>query len=63
MATHVFDDPKRPGEMRTTWTFKKVTVGTEVNVVQEGIPLAIPAEACYLGWQGSLEQFAKLVEP
>jgi hypothetical protein len=52
-----------PGEMKTTWTFKKVSVGTEINVVQEGIPAAIPAEACYLGWQESLEQLAKLVEP
>lgn len=63
VATDVFDDPGLPGEMRTTWTFKKVSVGTEVNVVQEGIPAAIPAEACYLGWQASLEQLAKLVEP
>lgn len=63
VATDVFDDPGLPGEMRTTWTFKKVSVGTEVNVVQEGIPATIPAEACYLGWQASLEQLAKLVEP
>ncbi|MBS1583287.1 MAG: SRPBCC family protein [Bacteroidetes bacterium] len=58
-----FDDPNLPGEMRTTWTFKKVSVGTEINVVQEGIPAVIPAEACYLGWQESLELLAKLVEP
>jgi uncharacterized protein YndB with AHSA1/START domain len=63
VATDVFDDPNMPGEMKTTWTLKKVSVGTEVNVVQEGIPAAIPAEACYLGWQESLEQLAKLVEP
>jgi uncharacterized protein YndB with AHSA1/START domain len=58
-----FDDPNMPGEMRTTWTFKKVSVGTEVTVVQENIPAMIPAEACYLGWQESMEQLAKLVEP
>ena len=63
VATDEFDDPNLPGEMRTTWTFRKVSVGTEVNIVQENIPEAIPAEACYLGWQESLEQLAKLVEP
>jgi len=63
VATDAFDDPNLPGEMRTTYTFNKVSVGTEVNIVQEGIPAAIPAEACYLGWQESLEQLAKLVEP
>ena len=63
VATDVFDDPNLPGAMRTTYTFKKVSVGTELNVVQEGIPAAIPAEACYLGWQESLEQLADLVEP
>jgi uncharacterized protein YndB with AHSA1/START domain len=62
VATDVFDDPSLPGEMRTTYTFKKVSVGTEVNIVQENIPAAIPPEACYLGWQESLEQLAKLVE-
>lgn len=61
--TDAFDDPNLPGEMRTTWTFKKVSVGTEINVVQEGIPAAIPAEACYLGWQESLALLALLVEP
>src|SRR5262245_5695872 len=61
--TDAFDDPSMPGEMRTTWTLKKVSVGTEVNVVQENIPAAIPEEACYLGWQESMEQLAKLVEP
>ncbi len=63
VATDVIDDPNLPGEMRTTTTLRKVSVGTEVNIVQVGIPAAIPAEACYLGWQESLEQLAKLVEP
>lgn len=63
VATDVFDDPNLPGEMRTIYTFTKVLVGTEVNIVQENIPAAIPPEACYLGWQESLEQLAKLVEP
>ena len=63
VATDVFDDPNLPGEMRTAYTLNKVSVGTEVNIVQEGIPAAIPPEACYLGWQESLEQLAKLVEP
>ena len=62
VATDVFDDPNLPGEMRTTYTFTKVSVDTNVNIVQEGIPAAIPAEACYLGWQESLMQLAKLVE-
>jgi uncharacterized protein YndB with AHSA1/START domain len=61
--TDKFDDPNLPGEMNVTVTLKKVSVGTELNVVQEGIPDAIPAEACYLGWQESLAQLAKLVEP
>jgi uncharacterized protein YndB with AHSA1/START domain len=63
VATDVFDDPNLPGEMRTTYTFTKVSVGTEVNIVQENIPAMIPPEACYLGWQESLELLAKLVEP
>jgi len=63
VATDVFDNPNLPGEMRTTYTFTKVSVGTEVNIVQENIPVVIPAEACYLGWQQSLELLAKLVEP
>lgn len=63
VATDVFEDPNLPGQMRTTYTLTKVSVGTEVNILQEGIPAAIPAEACYLGWQESLEQLAKLVEP
>ena len=60
--TDKFDDPNLPGEMITTITLKQVSVGTELNVVQEGIPEAIPAEACYLGWQESLTLLAQLVE-
>ncbi|HJP95222.1 MAG TPA: SRPBCC family protein [Pyrinomonadaceae bacterium] len=60
--TDRFDDPNLPGEMQTTITLKKVSVGTELNIVQEGVPAAIPAEACYLGWQESLTLLAKLVE-
>jgi uncharacterized protein YndB with AHSA1/START domain len=60
--TNQFDNPGLPGAMTTTITLKKVSVGTELNVVQEGIPSAIPAEACYLGWQESLTLLAKLVE-
>ena len=61
--TDVFDDPNMPGEMITTVWLKKVMVGTELKVTQEGIPAAIPAEMCYLGWQESLEKLIKLVEP
>jgi uncharacterized protein YndB with AHSA1/START domain len=61
--TDKFDDPNMPGEMVTTATLKKVACGTELSVVQEGIPEAIPVEMCYLGWQESLAQLAKLVEP
>jgi uncharacterized protein YndB with AHSA1/START domain len=61
--TDRFDDPNLPGEMQTTITLKAVSVGTELNIVQEGVPAAIPAEACYLGWQESLMLLAKLVEP
>ena len=61
--TDRFDDPNLPGEMQTTITLKKVSVGTELNIVQEGVPAVIPAEACYLGWQESLMLLAKLVEP
>jgi len=61
--TDKFDDPNLPGEMQATITLKKVSCGTELNVVQEGVPAVIPAEACYLGWQESLAQLAKLVEP
>jgi len=60
--TDVFDDPNLPGEMRVTVTFKAVFCGTELNVVQEGIPAVIPAEACYLGWQESLVLLGQLVE-
>jgi len=59
--TDKFDDPNLPGEMRTTITMKKVSCGTELNVDQEGVPSAIPPEACYLGWQESLILLAKLV--
>jgi uncharacterized protein YndB with AHSA1/START domain len=61
--TDVFDDPNLPGEMVTTVTLKKVIVGTEINITQEGVPDAIPAEACYLGWQESLALLALLAEP
>jgi uncharacterized protein YndB with AHSA1/START domain len=57
-----FDDPNLPGTMQTTVTLRTVSCGTELNVVQEGIPEIIPAEACYLGWQESLALLAKLVE-
>src|SRR6188768_329665 len=59
--TDSFDDPNMPGEMITTVDLRKVMVGTEVNIIQEGIPEAIPAEACYLGWQESLTLLGKLV--
>jgi uncharacterized protein YndB with AHSA1/START domain len=58
-----FDDPNLPGEMQTTITLKQVSCGTELNVVQEGIPSMIPTEMCYLGWQESLVSLAQLVEP
>ena len=61
--TDKFDDPNLAGEMQTTITLTKVFCGTELNVVQEGVRAVIPAEACYLGWQESLAQLAKLVEP
>jgi uncharacterized protein YndB with AHSA1/START domain len=61
--TDKFDDPNLPGEMITSVWLKKVLVGTELKVTQEGIPEMIPAEMCYLGWQESLEKLAKLVEP
>lgn len=61
--TDRFDDANLPGEMSVTVTLTKVSCGTELHVVQEGIPEAIPAEMCYLGWQESLEQMAKLVNP
>jgi len=61
--TDKFDDPNLPGEMLTTITLTPVSCGTEVNVVQEGLPAVVPPEMCYLGWQESLLQLATLVEP
>ena len=61
--TDKFDDPNLPGEMRVTVTFTTVSCGTDLKIVQEGIPEMIPAEQCYLGWQQSLNQLAQLVEP
>ena len=61
--TDQFDDPNLPGEMQTTVSLKAVSSGTELSIVQEGIPAVIPTEMCYLGWQESLEQLARLVEP
>jgi uncharacterized protein YndB with AHSA1/START domain len=61
--TDVFDDPNLPGEMQVTVTLEAVSVGTDLQIVQEDIPDAIPAEACYLGWQESLRKLARLVEP
>jgi len=60
--TNRFDNPGLPGEMQTTIVLRQVFCGTELNITQEGIPAAIPAEACYLGWQESLTLLAKLVE-
>ena len=61
--TDKFDDPNLAGDIQVTVTLKKVPVGTEVNIVQEGLPDVIPPEACYLGWQESLRNLARLVEP
>lgn len=61
--TDKFDDPNLPGQMQVTVTLKAVSVGTEVNIVQEGVPAVIPLESCYLGWQQSLTNLQKLVEP
>jgi uncharacterized protein YndB with AHSA1/START domain len=61
--TDGFEDPNLPGEMKVTVTLKAVSVGTKLDIVQEGIPDQIPVEACYLGWQQSLRKLAKLVEP
>lgn len=61
--TDAFDDPNLPGEMQVTITFRPVACGTELEIVQEGVPAAIPVEFCYLGWQESLGQLAQLVEP
>ncbi|MEO7263537.1 MAG: SRPBCC family protein [Ferruginibacter sp.] len=61
--TDKFDDPNLPGEMTTSVWLRKVSVGTEIKILQENIPSVIPVESCYLGWQESLEKLAKLVEP
>ncbi|MBX3502869.1 MAG: SRPBCC family protein [Alphaproteobacteria bacterium] len=61
--TDRFDDPNLPGEIRVTIDLTKVSCGTEMSIVQEGVPDVIPAEACYLGWQDTLNQFAALVDP
>ncbi len=61
--TDKFDDPNLPGEMTVTVTLKKVVCGTEIVIEQAGVPDAIPAEMCYLGWQESLLQLARLVDP
>jgi uncharacterized protein YndB with AHSA1/START domain len=61
--TDRFDDPNLPGEMTTSVWLRKVLAGTEIKILQEGIPSVIPTEMCYLGWQDSLEKLAKLVEP
>ena len=61
--TDVFDDPNLPGEIQVTVTLKQVSVGTELTIVQEGLPDVIPLEACYLGWQESLLNLGRLVEP
>jgi uncharacterized protein YndB with AHSA1/START domain len=61
--TDKFDDAHLPGEMEVTITFTRVSCGTELNIVQSGVPDVIPAESCYLGWQESLRNLAKLVEP
>lgn len=61
--TDRFEDPGLPGELQVTVTLKKVSVGTDVSIVQEGLPDALPVEACYLGWQESLRNLARLVEP
>lgn len=61
--TDTFDDPNLPGEMITSVWFEKTSVGTELKIIQEGIPAVIPVEMCYLGWQESLMKLAKLVEP
>jgi uncharacterized protein YndB with AHSA1/START domain len=61
--TDKFDDPNLPGQIQVTVTLRKVSLGTELNIVREGLPDAIPLEACYLGWQESLRNLAKLVEP
>jgi uncharacterized protein YndB with AHSA1/START domain len=61
--TDNFDDPNLSGEIQVTVTLKEVSLGTEMNIVQEGLPTIIPLEACYIGWQQSLNNLARLVEP
>jgi uncharacterized protein YndB with AHSA1/START domain len=61
--TDRFDDPNLPGQMTTTVSIRQVSCGSELTIVQEGVPEVIPVEMCYLGWQESLAQLAKLVEP
>jgi len=61
--TDKFDNPNLPGEIQVTVALKPVSCGTELNIIQEGLPDAIPVEACYLGWQDSLRNLASLVEP
>jgi len=61
--TATFEDPNLPGEMTTSIDLKPVSVGTEVNIIQEGLPAIIPVEACYIGWQQSLNHLARLIEP
>lgn len=61
--TDKFEDPNLPGEMHVTVTLREVSCGTDIEIVQEGVPAVIPAESCYLGWQESLSQLAQLVEP
>ena len=61
--TDRFDDPNLPGEMRTSVTLQAVSGGTDLSIVQEGVPEVIPADMCYLGWQDSLDHLARLVEP
>ena len=58
-----FDDPNLPGEMQVSITFKKVSVGTDINITQENLPDVIPPEGCYLGWEDSLQNLKRLVEP
>jgi uncharacterized protein YndB with AHSA1/START domain len=61
--TDVFEDPNLPGEIEVTVTLREVSCGTEMHIVQAGVPAVIPEEACYLGWQESLQNLARLVEP
>jgi len=63
VSTDTFDDPNLPGQMKMTMTFKAVSCGTELNIIQEGLPDVIPPDQCHLGWQESLDLLAKLVDP